>query len=518
MKSKTTSVLSPQRILAFLRSRWNPLFNLTPERLTQLENEWDAGQLRGFALAAEKIKETDDVLKAVAMKREAAPAARGWEILTTEDSPRARKHKDALLYFYNNLVATSAVNLNERGGVGRMIRQMMTAVGMQFAQHEVIWKPSRAGVTAELRFVPLHFFENTTGRLRFLETEGAYYGADLEDGGWMTTVGDFLLRPSARAWLFKHEPLRDWLVYCGRNGMPGFLGKTTASPDSPQWMQMEDAVEALAAEFAGVISSGDSIDKVELSTQGQLPYGPLVDRMDRAFSVIWRGGDLSTLAKDDSVGGNAQSEEKQILDASDVTMINEAANWYLDRWVILFATGDETPLAYFSVKPSTRKNIADELTVDRAFFEMGVPLSVQGLGERYNRSAPATEEDSLVKPAGTPGTPGAIFAANAAPVAGAAKPKSRIPDSSAPLVAQAVAETMQVRADWLAPFFQDLEAKARDGSMTDEEFLAALEEAAAALPELLDPSRIEESARPIRDLLETALANQIAVQAEASAP
>jgi hypothetical protein len=80
------------------------------------------------------------------------------------------------------------------------------------------------------------------------------------------------------------------------------------------------------------------------------------------------------------------------------------------------------------------------------------------------------------------------------------------------LVAQAVADSLQVRADWLAPFFASLEAKAADGTMTDEEFLAALEEAANAMPELLDAAHVEEAAKPVKALLGTALANAIAAR------
>jgi phage gp29-like protein len=497
---KTTTTVSRERVTQFLRARYNPLSNLTPERLTQLENDWDNGTLRDYGLALDRIKSTDDMLVAVASKREKAPGTRGWEVLTLEESDRAQQHADALTYFYNNLRATSAVDENERGGASLMLRQMMGAVGLRYAVHEIIWKPSAAGITAELRAVPVWFFENRGGRLRYIASEGAYTGEELSEGAWMVTVGDGLMRPSARAWMFKHLPLRDWLIYCNRHGMPGFIGKTDATPGSTQWTDVEDAVQNMAAEFAAVVSTGTSLEKLDLTAQGQIPYPALVERMDRAMSIIWRGGDLSTLSQGgDAAGVTGQNEERDILDAADIEMLNEACQQYLDRWVIHMQFGED-PLAYFSIKGRTKKNVDQDLKTDEALVRMGVPLSITETAERYNRKLADDGEPTLaIAPAALgPAMPGMV-AANADPVTA---PNDK-------LLAQAVGRALDVRAKWLEPFFADLEAKAADKSLTEADFLAALEQARKALPELLTKEHIEAAAAPLRELLETGLVNAI---------
>jgi hypothetical protein len=83
------------------------------------------------------------------------------------------------------LVVTHAIDGNEVGGFKLLVRQMMDAIGKRFAVHEIVWKPSPEGLTAELRFVPLWFFENTTGKLRFLKQPYGLEGVELQEGAWM---------------------------------------------------------------------------------------------------------------------------------------------------------------------------------------------------------------------------------------------------------------------------------------------------------------------------------------------
>jgi hypothetical protein len=97
-------------------------------------------------------------------------------------------------FFYANCRVTNALDENEKGGFKLLLRQMMDAVGKKYAVHEIVWRTVEAsGVenaasetadpsgslgtavptiptqryTAEFRFVPLWFFENTTGSCVF---------------------------------------------------------------------------------------------------------------------------------------------------------------------------------------------------------------------------------------------------------------------------------------------------------------------------------------------------------------
>lgn len=399
---KTVSQISEIRVKHSMRARFNPIKTLTPDTLSSMLDGFHAGYLKSAALTWEAIEHRDDVIFGVAMKRKKSISRLNWEILTVDDSEEAKKQQSALVYFYNNLTATSACDANERGGIGLLIRQMMDAIGKKYAVHEIIFDPRATGtndmqVTANFRFVPLWFFENRDGKLRFLLNEGSTEGIELEPGAWLVTVGDGLMEACSIAYLFKHLPLRDWLVYCERNGMPGVKGVTDAPPNSAQWECAREAVEDFGAEFHALMSRGTDIEAIDLSAKGVLPYPALIDRMDRAIAALWRGSDLATLSRSNGTGASVQADETAILEADDAAMISETLNTQVDRFVINHLFGDVPVKAYIRLIPNIRKNIKDEIALYRDLYELGVPLALSDIRERFSLPMPVEGDIFLQK-------------------------------------------------------------------------------------------------------------------------
>jgi phage gp29-like protein len=392
-----TQVLSNQRLRQHRQGRFNPIRNLDPATLSRHLDAFEGGVLRGAALLWETIERRDDILMSVAPKRKKAAAHRPWEVLTVQPGPEAEAHKASLEYFYNNLSTTHALDLNVRGGFSLLVRQMMDAVSKRYAVHYMDWKPTGAGVTAEFQFVPLWFFENQTGRLRFLREDHALDGEELAPGEWMVTHGDGLMEVCSVCYLFKHLPLKDWLIYCERHGMPGVHGKTAAAKDSAEWETMVEAVQAIGVDMSCVTGLEDKIEKIDMTANGPLPYQPIVERMDRAMATIWRGGDLSTLAKGDgAVGSNPQDEERDILVVDDLVTISETLNEYVDKAVIRMMHGTDRPLAYLSLTPPARQDVKQDLEVDRFLLDAGAPLALDDVLERYGRPMPEAGQALLV--------------------------------------------------------------------------------------------------------------------------
>ena len=272
-----TERITTERIQMSIRARFNPIPALTPRLLGAWLESFRLGFFRNIALAWDAIERRDYTLAAVAPKRKKAVARHGWEILTVDDSAEARRQKLALEYFYNHLTATTALEENETGGLALLIRQMMDAVGKRYAVHEIIWQPGGTpggnaadftpNLTATFRFCPLWWFEGTQGRLRFLPSEFAIYGQDLEPGGWLVTVGDGIMEACSVAYAFKHLSLRDWLNFSEKFGMPAVLGHTEAALNSPEWNEFSDAIKNFSQDWSAVCTQANSIELVE--TRGQ---------------------------------------------------------------------------------------------------------------------------------------------------------------------------------------------------------------------------------------------------------
>ncbi|MDR1433091.1 MAG: DUF935 domain-containing protein [Puniceicoccales bacterium] len=411
---KTTSQISQIRVKNSMRTRFSPIGTLTPESLTRALDSFSAGYLRGAALLWDAIERRDDVILGVASKRKKSIARLNWEVLSMDNSDLAREQKLALEHFYNNLSTTSACDGNESGGVALLVRQMMDAIGKKYAVHEIIFEPHEisndeklsqfpllsrtapsALLTATFRFVPLWFFENRDGKLKFLADEGASSGIQLEPGAWLVTTGDGLMEACSIAYIFKHLPMRDWLVYCGRNAMPGVKGVTDAIPNTEQWNAARDAVEDFGAEFHALMSRGTDIEAIDISTRGELPYPALVDRMDRAIAALWRGSDLATLSRQNGAGASLQADETSILETDDAGMISETLNNQVDRFVIKYLFGAVPVKAYIKFIPNARRNVKEELSPYVELHKMGVPISINDIREKFNLATPDDGERIL---------------------------------------------------------------------------------------------------------------------------
>lgn len=423
MAKTPQSKVGAQRASLFKLTSFNPIRNLTPARLATALDAFERGELRSAALIWQKIMERDDQVKACAPKRTRKVAGLSWEVLPIDDSPEAAAHAEALTHFYNNLRTVDGLEENVRGGMRLLMKQLLTAVPLRYACFEIIWKPQGAQLTAELKFLPLQFFENTTGRLRFLKADTDVYGADLDEffgeGNWMVATGDGLMQACSVAWMFKNMPLKAWVTFCDKFGIPGLHAKTTAAKGSPEWQALVDAINGFGEDLALVTNEGASIAPLAAPAAGNQPHPELVDRMDRAISRLWLGGDLATMSQaGEGSGAMPQSDDLSALQEEDAALITDTLQEYLDRAVIRQLFGVEEPLAYFQLKLPAKTNVERELKVDETLVRLGVPVGVKSLQQRYGRPEPeAGEPVAALAQTAAPAAPGMFPAANEAPAA-----------------------------------------------------------------------------------------------------
>jgi len=394
--------LSPPRDLGrrWRRVRYNPIRNFTPERLTGALEQFDLGYLRDAALIWDVLERRDDVLKNAGPKRRKSVSRQAWEIVGSEDSPEAASQKEALEYFYRNLSVTDAINENLRAGFPQLVRGMMDAQFQYFAVHEVVWRPEPGGLTAELRKVPLWFFENRTGRLRYTGPELAWDGQDLDEGGWLITCGEGIMEAASVCCMFKRFSLQDWLNFGEKFGLPGIHGECPAAKGSAEWDDFTEALESFANDWIIATAAGSKISLIEAGKTGDAPFQPMVDRMDRRLAALCRGADLSSISRDrEGTGASLQGDETDTLVEDDCALVTETLNEQIDRAVIRLAFGPGAPvLANIRINPPKKRDIGQDLQVDKFLLAHGAPVSVADALERYGRPAPDEGEELLRAP------------------------------------------------------------------------------------------------------------------------
>jgi len=404
---KTASSVDAERVTRQIESRFNPIRGLEPNRLAMMLDNFHAGFLADAARLWDTIERRDFQVQSVVPKRKRATALLDYQIITFDESEEATAQQEALEYFYDNLDATDALDQDQHGDFALLIEQMMDAVGKQYAVHEILWQPQRVQgqdrLTARLVHTPLWFFEHRTGKLRFLATDYAQDGTPLEDGGWLITSAQVpLMEATSVAYMFKNLSLRDWLMWSERYGQPLVHATTSAKKGDPEWVAYSEALSALDKEWR-ILTGGDTtITFHDLGAAGERPQQPLVEYMDTAITVLWRGGDLSTKSND-ATGATQQEEERENIEQADALMVSRALRHFIDKKVIAYLFGTDAPvLAYVEVTPKTRVDTERELKVWDFAATHGIETGVSDFRKHFRLPSPGDNDTRLTASTSAP--------------------------------------------------------------------------------------------------------------------
>lgn len=386
------------RIRDEARMRYNPLKNLTPQRITAAMDNFNCGYLSDAAKIYAAIRRRDAVVQACVQKRKRATSRLAWTIVEMgEDEAASKEHAAFLEDFYNNIKVTSAEDANKRGSMSMLVENILSALENKYAVSEVIWDVSRApSLSAEVRHVPLWFFENTQGYLRFKKSSFDNEGEDLEPNGWMVSVYDSpLMEATAVCYIVKRFAQADWAAYSSRFGMPTPVYAANAKPNTPEWESAEHTLANLVNGCGMVIAAGENFDLKQPAGTGA-PFKTLSDAMDRYIALIWRGSDLSTLSADNAAGASLQAEESEILEDADCALVEETLAHYLSLPALEWKFGRGVkPAAYLQLTRKNRKDKLNQIAVYKGAAELGCNVAKRELYEALELREPEPGEETV---------------------------------------------------------------------------------------------------------------------------
>jgi len=404
---RTPEQYDAERVRLLLWRRVPPTDALEPDKLKTQLDQFDRGYFNVAPKVWHQLKTRDHVVSAVALKREKDIARLPWTVLIKQEVDESQKvqaeaHKQALLDFYRGIEVTDILQQNIKGGFRELVKQMMDAVGMQYSCLEISWRPPTGSkpFSASFRKWPLFSFEARYGHTRWLPVPEILSGLPMPPDQWLVAVGDGIMRATSVLCAFRKYTMSDWLAFGEKFGLPFVLGKSPAPKGSTEWNNMVDAVTNFVGDGGAVVNVDAMMELVSAgSAAGTLPFPPLIEYLDRWITSLWRGADLSTMSAGggEGQGASLQNEESDILEQDDADWVSGILNQQIDRQVIeyLFGEGVE-PLAYVSIKPTQKADIAKEILVDQFLVGAGAPLGVDDALERYGRSRPAPGADVLM--------------------------------------------------------------------------------------------------------------------------
>lgn len=506
------SRITQERIERAVMARFSAFPELTMERLGAMLNSFRAGELRECARAWEIMLERDGDLATVYEQRRSDVAKLPWHVDTVDDSPDAARHAKALRWCYENIRVTHAIDQDISGGMRTLISQIMSAHAHRYSVHEMLIipeNPAALQVTFELRHCPVYWFEARRGRLAYLPYEGSTYGTPLQPGEWLRAVGHGYMRQCSVGYLIKWLPMAAWVIYTQRHGVPGIHGETDAKPGSKEWADFSTACAQFANDFVAVTNTGAKINLIQATGAADAQFAPLIDRVDRMYAKLFRGGDLSTNSRSDAVGASIQGEEKDTGLEDDAEFVTDTLNEQIDRPLIRYLFGRE-PLAWVCVEPPKRLSVDQDLKSAGFLIDHGVLLPTSEVTERLGWREAEDGEDAL---GGSTTDPTPPTVPNPAPAADPATPpadpaKAALANEQEKLATNALRAIAAAAADDMKPLRDELQRI--EGLDTMEAKRLALFNLLDRLPDFATQVlRAPSAAGPLGDLLGTAYVNQL---------
>jgi len=387
---KKAPLTDGRRVTVENRSRFNPLYGITPDRFVRALDSYKAGYVAELCRIMEAYEERDDAYRTNSRKAYASIARCPHAVSIVEGfekKPNAEKHRETLTQFWANVRVTSAFNRNETGSLRLLKKQMASAIGYGHAVHEIIWNTRADGsLGAEFVFTPPWMFESTTGWMRYLPSTAAIDGEEMPAGGWLVTTGDAIGIASSILAMSKRLSLNDWLSFCERCGQPGIHAKTAAPFGTKEWRNIEGVVRSFGRNWAAVTDRDTDLQTLSLNTSAA-PWPPLIEDCKRGIAALWRGADLATMSSAPSaIGSNVQGDEKNILEEDFCEAVSETLHDQVSRFVIECKFGKGVaPLAYLQVRPTTAPNVDADIKTDKHLAGLGVKLSRNDTLARYGR-------------------------------------------------------------------------------------------------------------------------------------
>ncbi len=395
MSFTNTKNIDINRLREEKQLRYNPLRDLSPQKIVRAMDEFQVGNISDATRIYDAIRRRDAIIQACVAKRNRATSRLEWTIVEQGDDENvSAKHAQFLEEFYNNIEATSAQDGNRHGSMSMVISHILTALENGYSVSEIIWKPNGDSLGAEVRAVPLWYFENTQGILRFKRNAFDTEGEEMKSNGWMIAVSDSpLMEATAVCYLIKHMAMGDWSVFSERFGSAVPVITTRSARNSPEYNELIDVVANFANGCGIVLSEGEVFDLKQASGQGA-PFEALISKMERYIALIWRGSDLSTLSADNAAGASLQADESEILEDADCAMVEETIAYYLSRVAIQWRFGrDVKPAAYLQLTRKNRSDKINQIAIFKGATELGCPPAKRDVYEMLELREPEANED-----------------------------------------------------------------------------------------------------------------------------
>jgi phage gp29-like protein len=410
-----------------IRDRWSnyPSGGLTPQSLATIFKEADMGDVARQAELFEEMEEKDAHLFSQIQTRKNAVTGLDYDVTAWSDAAEDKKIRD---FVADCIFAMDAFEETEL--------HMLDAIGKGYSQAELMWQiDSGRAVIDDIRWIHAKkavFYERGAASQwqksceipRILTEAQPINGEEMPPfklvyhrykarSGYDTRAG--LLRIVAWMYLFKNYAIKDWVAFAEVFGMPLRLGKYDPAASREDKDALRAAIYSLGSDAAGIISKNTEIEFVEAVKNAGTNniYEALANFCDAQMSKAILGQTATTEGTPGRLGNeDAQDRVRHDLIRADAEALANTIRGQIIRPLVGFNFGWDKPLPWFKIFHERPEDTEKLSVMYKNLHEMGQPISVEHVADRFKVPLPQEGETPLPAPA----------ARNNAPIAAKNKP------------------------------------------------------------------------------------------------
>ncbi len=388
----------PDQVDRFQVSPNRPTHGITPQRITSIFREADDGYPERQAELFADMLLKDGRLAGQFGVRTKSAAKLDWQLQPASDSPADKKVVDRLL--------PKLRQLSLRGS----FRRLLSAVGFGYAAEQIHWGLSGGEVEVlKLDHWPTAYLApDPTGAITRYRTA---LGMDREElppakfvvhapaelGPLPSAAG--LLRPAAWFWLFKNFVLKSWVQYAEIFGQPLRSGTYPRGASDEEKQAGFSALVQMGHEAVAMLPEGFQLTIHELSQQGGIAvYERLKEACDEETAILLLGQTL-TSSIGESGGAHAAAkvhdEVRWDLIEWDASQLSETVQRDLITPWVRFQHGNDVDVPTFEFQVSPPEDLKQTAETYGALTDMGLPISVAHVYDRFGIEPPAGDEPVL---------------------------------------------------------------------------------------------------------------------------
>lgn len=336
-----------------------------------------------------------------------------------------------------------------------------------------------------------------------------------------------LLRPLAWWWCASNFSA-DWLLNLAQVfGLPFRWANYDANAPAATVSKICDMLENMGSAGWAAFPAGTTMELKEAQKSGaDTPQADLLDRADTQCDLLILGQTLTSQPGKDGSGsyalGEVHSSVRADIIMSAATFAASVINQQLVPSILLLNYGDTEEMPYWCAEPRKQEDKKANAERDKILIDAGMQIPTTWFHERHGVPLPQAGEEVVKKAAPPPtafntvppGSPTTDTAPTTAARHGAhcgCAVRARAQSTATETLIENVLEDLTgVQARWLGgvkPFFAELIAEAQDQSISDADFISALERASKQLPELFSKMRPDELAEALEASMGSACVN-----------